>query len=118
MEKIRYEERLDYEFKLEKEVMNYSIPPFIIQSQVENAIKHGISKLPGKGRILIEAFRLGEFLKIKISNTGKLSHEAPLTGIGFKNSIQRLQILYGVGGQIFIEEINDLVVVDINIPLK
>jgi two-component system LytT family sensor kinase len=118
MEKIRYEERLDYEFKLEKEVMNLMIPPFIIQSQVENAIKHGISKRPGKGNITVEAFRLAEFLKIKVSNTGKLSHETPLTGVGFKNSIARLEILYGTEGQIFIEEVKDLVVVDINIPLK
>ena len=49
LEHIRYEERLTYEFKIDKEVTNCKIPPFIIQSQVENAIKHGISKLPGNG---------------------------------------------------------------------
>lgn len=118
LEQIRYEERLSYEFKIEKEVNNCMIPPFIIQSQVENAIKHGISKLPGNGKIVIEAFKLGDFLKIKVSNTGKISHETPLTGVGFKNSIQRLEILYGNEGQIFISEVNNLVVVDINIPLK
>lgn len=118
MEQIRYEERLSYEFKIENEVLKCPIPPFIIQSQVENAIKHGISKLPGNGRIIVEAFKLGEFLKIKVSNTGKISTEKPLTGVGFKNSIQRLQLLFGIEGQIFISELNNLVVVDINIPLK
>ncbi|MBK9284602.1 MAG: histidine kinase [Sphingobacteriaceae bacterium] len=118
MEKIRYEERLNFEFKIEKEVLHSLIPPFIIQSQVENAIKHGISKLPGNGNIIIEAFKLGEFLKIKVSNTGKISTEKPLTGVGFQNSIQRLQLLFGIEGQIFISELNNLVVVDINIPLK
>jgi LytS/YehU family sensor histidine kinase len=118
MEKMRYEERLTYEFRIEKGVHNCMIPPFIIQSQVENAIKHGISKLPGNGKIIVEAFKLGEFLKIKVSNTGKISNETPLTGVGFKNSIQRLELLYGSEGQIFISELNNLVVVDINIPLR
>lgn len=118
LEKIRYEERLNYELKISNEVGNVMIPPFIIQSQVENAIKHGISKLPGNGLILVEAFKLGEFLKIKVSNTGKLSNEEPLTGVGFKNSIQRLELLYGSQGKIFIGELNNFVVVDINIPLK
>ncbi|MCE3229272.1 MAG: lytS [Bacteroidetes bacterium] len=118
LEHIRYEERLSYEFKIDEEVNDLKIPPFIIQAQVENAIKHGISKLPGNGTVTIEAFRLGEILKIKVSNTGKLSTEKPLTGVGFTNSMQRLELLYGTAGQIFISEVGNLVVVDINIPLK
>ena len=118
LEDIRYEERLSYEFKIEKEANSCYIPPFIIQSQVENAIKHGISKLPGNGKINIEAFILNNSLKIKVSNTGKISNETPLTGVGFKNSIQRLDLLYGKEGQILIGEEGGLVVVEINIPLK
>jgi LytS/YehU family sensor histidine kinase len=118
LEHIRYEERLSYEFKIAEDVQNCMIPPFMIQTQVENAIKHGISKLPGNGNIFIEAFKLLDVLKIKISNTGKLNTDKPLTGIGFKNSIQRLELLYGNHGEIFINEVNNLVVVEINIPLK
>lgn len=118
LEHIRYEERLSYEFKISEEVLNCKIPPFIIQTQVENAIKHGISKIPGKGEILIEAFIEANSLKLKVSNTGKLNHEKPLTGVGFKNSIQRLELLYGDKGSIVINELNNLVVVEINIPLN
>ncbi len=118
IEKIRYEERLNYEVEVDDAVLNCQIPPFIIQAQVENAIKHGISKLPGKGEILINAFKLGNFLKIKVSNTGKINSEKPLTGVGFKNSLQRLELLYGQAGKIFINEVNNFVVVDINIPLN
>ncbi len=118
LEHIRYEERLSYEFKIAEDVLNCKIPPFIIQTQVENAIKHGISKLPGNGNIIVEAFKLANILKIKICNTGKLNHEKPLTGVGFKNSIQRLELLYGIDGKIFINEIDNLVVVEINIPLR
>ncbi len=118
LEEIRYEERLNYDFEIDAQALNVLIPPFIVQSQVENAIKHGISKLPGKGRISIRAGVEAANLKIQVSNTGKINSEAPLTGVGFKNSIQRLDLLYGNAGNISIKEIEDLVVVEINLPLK
>ena len=118
LEKIRYEERLKYEFKIDEAAELCSIPPFMIQTQVENAIKHGIAKLPGRGKIMIEAFIKDKELKIIISNTGKLSTDKPLTGVGFINSIQRLNLLYGKNSSINIQERDDLVVVHIQIPLK
>lgn len=118
LEQIRYEERLSYEFKISNESASVMIPPFIIQSQVENAIKHGISKHRGNGKIVVEAFTTDSHLKIKISNTGKLNSEKPLTGVGFKNSIHRLELLYAAEGKISISEINDWVHVEINIPLR
>jgi two-component system, LytTR family, sensor kinase len=118
LEKIRYEERFSYGFNIDEKGMNCLIPPFIIQSQVENAIKHGFSKHPGKGIIKVEAFTTTDQLNITVSNTGKLNSQTPLTGVGFKNSIQRLGLLYGEKGTISIKEKDDLVVVDINIPIK
>lgn len=118
LEKIRYEERLHYEFNVDESLLNILIPPFIIQSQVENAIKHGISKHPGKGTILIEANKVDENLKIKVSNSGKITAADTETGVGFKNSLQRLNLLYGNEGTIGMSEVNGLVVVSINIPLK
>lgn len=119
LEHIRYEERLKYELRVGEEVMNCQIPPFIIQTQVENAIKHGISVHAGPGKILVEANREADTLSIRISNTGRLSSAKPLTGVGFKNSIQRLELLYGQRGKITIHEQDErLVVVNITIPLN
>jgi LytS/YehU family sensor histidine kinase len=118
LEKIRYEERLTYELDIEEQLLNASIPPFIIQSQVENAIKHGISRLPGPGLIRIKVFTRQQHLCIQVSNTGKINSQTPLTGVGFKNSLHRLELLYGSQANIAIQELNDLVVVEINIPLK
>jgi LytS/YehU family sensor histidine kinase len=89
-----------------------------VQSQVENAIKHGISKLPGKGIVTVEARAGGEVLFIQVSNTGTLSQSEPLTGVGFKNSIHRLNLLYGNLAGISISEKHNLVVVEIHLPLK
>lgn len=118
LEHIRFEDRLTCEFKISDEVLNYKIPPFIIQTQVENAIKHGISKLPGNGFVLIEAFEHNKILIIKVINSGKLNLEKSLTGLGFKNSEQRLLLLYGNDGKININELDNRVIVDINIPLN
>lgn len=118
LEKIRYDERLKFNLLIADDTLNCLIPPFIIQSQVENAIKHGISKFPGLGYITVESFIKNEELIIQVSNTGKLISQTPLTGIGFKNSAQRLELLYGKEATIKIEELNGLVIIKITIPLK
>jgi hypothetical protein len=118
LEKIRYEERLHYTLNIDAHTLKQFIPPFIIQSQVENAIKHGISKLSNGGNILVETLIQNQFLKIKISNTGKLNNQKPLTGVGFVNSKQRLEMLYGTRSKIWIEENQNNVIVQIEIPLQ
>jgi LytS/YehU family sensor histidine kinase len=118
LEKIRYEERLNVELDINDRERRYLIPPFIIQSQVENAIKHGISKFPGPGTIRIRVWDEGKELFIKVSNTGKINSQTPLTGVGFKNSIQRIELLYGKNAGITIHEANDWVIVEIHLPLK
>lgn len=118
LEKIRYEDRLTYHFSIDENTTHCLIPPFIIQSQVENAIKHGISKFPGVGFIQIETFIDNNDLIIGVSNTGKLISSEALTGVGFKNSAHRLELLFGQQSKISIHEANDLVIVKINIPLN
>lgn len=118
LEKIRYEERLCYEFKIEETVLTSRIPPFIIQSQVENAIKHGISKLPKGGKVLVEAAMVHNELLIKVTNTGQLHHGKAITGVGFVNSRQRLELLYGKKATISIVEQEDTVCVEIHIPIN
>ncbi len=118
LEKIRFEERLDYQLEIDEEVQNAFLPPFIVQSQVENAVKHGISRLPGRGVIKVEAIKKQGELLIKVSNSGNINSRQPLTGVGFANSMQRLHLLYGNNSSISIEELNDMVVVDISIPIR
>ncbi len=118
LEKIRYEHRLSYAFEIQKEAESTGIPPFIIQTQVENAIKHGISRLPGNGLVKVEAYIKDETLLITVSNTGIINSQKPDTGVGFRNSNQRLSLLYGKSAGISLRQKGDFVVVEINIPLK
>src|SRR5690606_38237133 len=49
LEKIRFEEKLQIIIKVDDDCMNFLVPPLMIQTLVENGIKHGTSKLPEGG---------------------------------------------------------------------
>ncbi|MES2587444.1 MAG: histidine kinase [Bacteroidota bacterium] len=100
LEKIRFEERLDVFWYVDENVLTKEIPPFIIHTQVENAIKHGISKLIKGGRIEININENdGNYLQIIIKNTGKIVEKNQdmlhsETGIGIENTKRRLDLQY------------------------
>jgi len=92
LEKIRFEERLHYTFEIEPGSNRYQVPPMILQTLVENAIKHGISHLTEGGMITIKTTILkNEKLQIEISNSGHYNPETtPQSGYGIKNTRDRL----------------------------
>lgn len=93
LEKIRFEERLHYDID-NQEVESIQIPPFIIQSMVENAIKHGISKSASAGKIDISVYSKDDLLILEVVNDGEYA-KTKSSGIGMANTIRRLEILYG-----------------------
>lgn len=97
LEKIRFEERLKFEFKLDSGSGRIEIPPMMIQTLVENGIKHGISKRTEGGSINIETSMNDSNLHIKIKNTGQIDSEAlkSSTGFGINNTKHRLSLIYG-----------------------
>lgn len=117
IERIRYEERLNVSFDVDDSLMNCTIPPLMIQTIVENAIKHGISKLPGGGDLKVSLKSVNDRVQIKVENTGQLiSDNGSDTGIGLKNTRKRLYLLYDKHASFNIENIGDSVVVTIDIP--
>lgn len=92
LEKIRFEERLRISWDIDV-LSKFEVPPFIIQTQVENAIKHGISKIENGGDICIMAFEENKVLTVRVKNTGSLSLGVT-NGIGITNTIRRLQIQF------------------------
>lgn len=107
LEKIRYEERLDYSFDIDPRTFHFSIPPLMIQTLVENAIKHGIAKLPKGGKIKIHSRLAYPMWFISIINTGRINHDNKNNGIGIKNTLDRLELLYGNKAHFKLEQIND-----------
>ncbi|UWX55576.1 histidine kinase [Maribacter litopenaei] len=118
LSKIQFEDRLQFLKVVQDETLEIKIPPMIIQLLVENATKHGISKLKAGGTIKLVTFIEGQNLIISVINTGSLQIAEGFTQLGLQNIKQRLRLLYGNQANFNIEEINDEVIATINIPLS
>ncbi|MCK9424576.1 MAG: histidine kinase [Ignavibacteriaceae bacterium] len=118
LEQARFEERLKYRIEYLPDVRNIEIPPMMIQTLVENGIKHGLSKLPEGGFVNVTAERENDFLKIEIENSGSVSDDAvaQAKGYGISNTKQRLHLLYGDQAKFSITNFNSHVKVKIILP--
>lgn len=119
LEKIRFEERLNYSIKLDESSSKYKIPPMLLQTLVENAIKHGISKLTEGGIVDITTKQLeNQKLQIEIINTGNYNPaENPQSGYGLANTKNRLAFVFADDASFSIVNENDTVKTQIVIPL-
>jgi two-component system LytT family sensor kinase len=95
LEKIRYEERLAWKIEVPKEISQAQIPPMLLQTLVENAIKHGIAHSSKEGLIQIKGEISSEMIHLQVINPGHLKTRGESTGIGLVNSQNRLQLLFG-----------------------
>lgn len=120
LEKIRFEDRLRYNTTIDPTLNTVLIPTMMLQTLVENAVKHGISKLEQGGEVSVEAFKQNDSMLIQIKNSGRLNHERhpQSTGFGLNASRKRLEHTYGKDATINIIDSDTQVIVTINIPIK
>lgn len=97
LETIRYEERLKTEFDLDPHSSEFMIPPLMVQTLVENGIKHGISTLKNGGTIQITSRVAKDGLHIEIRNAGQYTAKKTneKEGVGLANTRKRLELIYG-----------------------
>lgn len=97
LESIRLEERLKTHFDIDESSENFKIPPLMLQTLVENGIKHGISHIKEGGEISIMTKVIDSKMHITIKNSGHYINGKKKEGRGFgiDNTIQRLNLIYG-----------------------
>ena len=102
IEETRFGERLTLQVGLDPSIANELVPPLILQPLVENAIKHGLWPKPTGGTLYIGALDDGDTVRLIVRDDGvgwpehsRGSNGRSQNGIGFKNVVDRLQILYG-----------------------
>ncbi len=116
LESIRFEERLKIEYEIASGSNDFWVPPFMIQTLVENGIKHGISHLTKGGVIRVRTKLIDDELKIQIINSGHYINGRS-NGLGLTNTMQRLKLLYGDAAYLRISnENNNLVLTEVKIP--
>lgn len=97
IEQKRFSDRLRVEKHIEQQARKVLVPRLLLQPLVENAIRHGISAKRASGLLTLKAEVKGELLQINIADDGKGIDQSKLqrnSGLGLKNTIQRLQMLY------------------------
>lgn len=103
LEKARFGDRITVHWDVPNELLDVSIPVFILQPLVENAIKHGLSPRREGGNIYIRIWKETDFLYLRVEDDGvglhpscNSHHNLPKTGtgIGLANIAQRLRIMY------------------------
>ena len=120
LEAVRFEERLNYELTIDPRSVKIEIPPMMIQTLVENGIKHGVTKRTDGGKITVNSKMNGAFLIIQIKNSGQIDEKAlrHSKGFGIDNTKQRLNLLYGDKAIFTIKnESPDVVLAEIKIPI-
>lgn len=96
LESLRFGDRLRIERRIETSVLGVRIPVMLLQTIVENAIKHGIAHLLDGGTLTISATLDGDSLNIEVQNPRPASERpASQDGIGVRNSAERLRLLFG-----------------------
>lgn len=98
---VRFGDRLNIDVDVESDALDAAVPTFILQPLVENAIRHGVSKLTGPGRIELVGRRVDDELHLSVSDNGPglppdWTPEGS-GGIGLANTRERLEHLYGPG---------------------
>jgi hypothetical protein len=104
--KVRMEERLSTEIRVSDGLLSAEFPPMMLQSLVENAIKHGLEPKAEGGTLTVSAEIVHGRLAVKVSDTGLGFGKAATagTGIGLNNIRERLQLLYGSKGTLTVNE--------------
>lgn len=94
LEKIRFNRRLEYHLEIEPAAEKWPIPPILLVTLAENAIKHGIAQSIQGGFVHIKAHVENGHMKLEVCNTGHFSPDPNRQGIGLANIQRRLEMLF------------------------
>ncbi len=94
IEKIRLGNRFNFIITIPQELMSFYIPRFLLQPLVENALKHGMANHTDVGIIEIEIAQEGNQLSISIFDSGQAFPQEVISGQGFQNTYEKLELLY------------------------
>jgi len=94
--KVRMGPRLSVQVDVPENLRGTPLPPMMLQTLVENAIKHGLEPRTGGGTVWIRARRSDDVVSVTVADDGEgFNTKTSGTGIGLKNVRERLRLVYG-----------------------
>lgn len=118
---IRFQGRLRVIESIDPDTLNARLPNLLLQPLLENAIKHGVEKLEGDGRIEIHAQRRDNELILRVvDNGGILTRREPMEdgGVGLRNTHARLQQAYGARHSFLLRQQNGWTIAEVILPYR
>ena len=119
LEHMRFEDRLKIEMDINEDTLSQTIPPMMLQTLVENAIKHGISKRMNGGTVrIISAYKNGHH-ELIVQNSGTLNcyNISRKEGFGITSTHERLNLLYQGKANFEMHEVDGMVESRIILPV-
>lgn len=101
IEQVRFQDRMAVRFEVTPDTLAAQVPSMILQPLVENAVKHGLSRKRGAGRIEVRSRRAADTLELSVRDDGPGfggARAGGRAGVGLVNTRARLEQLYGADG--------------------
>jgi len=96
LEKVRFEDRLTVTLDIADEARQHQVPAMLLQTLVENALKHGIARCRDGGEVILRARVADRALALEVANTAAERAPEPTGGgVGLANAGERLELLFG-----------------------
>jgi sensor histidine kinase YesM len=117
IERVRFGAKLRGSVEVPAELLDAQVPPFSVQSLVENAVKHGITPQSGSGEFLVKASADTGNLRIEVQDTGPGFDLAAIrAGHGLDNLVERLNALFGAKSRLNVLRRDGNCVVEMVLP--
>jgi LytS/YehU family sensor histidine kinase len=117
IERVRFGERLKFSIAVSDELEQIPIPPFALQTLVENGLKHSIAPRREGGELRVLAQTDGEAIRLEVWDDGPgFTAEAITSGHGLDNLQARLKTLFGAQAALDIQREELFTVVSISLP--
>lgn len=94
IEKIRFEDKLNYRVEVDEKLSHYLVPRFVIQPLVENAVKHGLKTTGQLTELVLEVAEDGDGIVMNIADSGPSFPDELNPGYGVKSVYDKLDLLF------------------------
>jgi two-component system, LytTR family, sensor kinase len=118
LENMRFEDRLKIEYHIDEDTLDSPVPPMMLQTLVENAIKHGISKQVNGGVVKVISDFKNNYHEMAVQNTGYLNGGMNKEGFGLSSTTNRLNLIYGDKARFEIKQNGTLVEAKVLLPVN